>query len=265
MKYKLVNSRITICFLFFINLGVYLGQNTDELDIKYTPSKSSIFNNLNKKNISSASDEVDLNYIVKFNVTSLFRRKVMFDIEGKVVDGLVIRVGFGKAFGKDIIESVGYSLQSSFDVDKTASPEEIVSASIFNSSSPKLAVGLKYFFSGVAFDGFYTEINYYRETVNYTVANIAGFKIIGSNNAYFKTNGFFLNLGGVITSGKNNNIIQEFSFGVGLKSVNATMFKEVETININGNPEKAYYKTGSEISFKISPSINLTYSFGFGF
>ncbi len=240
-----------------------------ELDKKYTPNESSVFNNLRAKNNGPADrvTEVTFRNNIKFCPTILLRQKLFLNYEIKAYDGIAFALGFGKSFGNDYFQSLNIATQSfNSNSDLVLNPDEILLNSTFASSDFLLHGGVKIYYSGKAFDGGYMEFNYRREKIDYTLfPNINGIKIDGDNLAEFKMRAYTFGYGYSWISGNNGKVSQDFFINIGIKLFNYSKFERIETNTGSLSSSYAYTASGETANFKIIPSVNIGYSFGFGF
>jgi hypothetical protein len=237
----------------------------DEQDKKYTPNSGSVFNlSLGRKN-QNKPDEVTIKNSIKFSPTALARQKVVFFYERHLFEGLVINLGVGKSFGDDYFQKTFLSNFKEDDGEfNTLSVGEILSKSNYYGSNVYLHAGLRYYFSGTPFDNFFLEGTYRNESIDYEVlkptASRNGFNIIGSPIATFKMNAFTFGFGTTSTTGQRNNITNEFFMNFGIKFFSYTQFDLIPSA-INAT----YQNNSLEQSTRILPTVNIGYSFGFGF
>lgn len=267
---------------FIITLGILfvhittLAQNklpeqNNELDKKYTPPQSSIFNNLGPKNNSSSSpssnydDEVTIKNAIKFVSTAIFRQKLIFNYQREVYNGLSLNIGFGKAFGRDYIQQVGTTLLefSNFQQDRL-NAYEIIDNSLFKGTSPYFSIGPRIYFSGNSFENGFVEFNYAYEKTEYTLnAQINGYDVRGSRGCDFVMHAFNFGFGYTFV---NNHFTHDILFNVGMKTFNFTQFDYHDNTNqMTGAIERYYIRTSKKVEARLIPTINLTYAFGFGF
>lgn len=270
--------RIVFALLAFLVCSPGFSQSVtpqNELDKKYTPNENSIFNgrgNSERTRSVSGEDKPDVTIAnaVKFIPTSLFRFKTVFQYERKLFNPVTLVIGTGKAFGTDVIESLG----SEFATFRNNSSTDLTYNDIESNSSFKrgrliLHVGAKIYFSGKAFDGSYVEFNYRRDRIEHELTpTINSIRVDGDNVALFTTSGFSFGYGYMGTAGPKNNITHEFFFNFGIKNVSFSRFEKAYVgtpLVSGGNNDYVYRRTVGTIDYRIVPSINIGYIFGFGF
>jgi hypothetical protein len=269
---QLIRSRVFICFIFlsfFLNAQV-INERDNELDKKYTPPQSSLFNNLNvKNNHSSSGNEVEIQNAIKFCPTLLLRQKVVFFYEREITKGFNINGGLGKAFGEDPFEKIFLELLSNNYENKQLSAGELLASAKYDDSSPFIAVGFRIYYSGNSFDGGFVDFNYRYERRDYILnptVNNGSYRIEGSNRASFKINAFSFGLGHTFVGGQKNNITHELFLNFGIKLIKFPEYKKFDNVvTQTGNIETVYRRTTAEISARILPSLSMGYVFGFGF
>lgn len=269
---QLIRSRLYIGFLFlnFFIVAQVTNQRDNELDKKYTPPQSSLFNNLNiKNNQSSSGSDVLIKNAIKFCPTLLFRQKVGFFFEREITNGFSINAGLGKAFGEDIFEKAFLSFSSDESENKQLSAGDLLSSAQYDNSSPFISVGFRLYYSGKSFDGGFVEFNYRNDRVDYLLnpTTIDDYNIEGSTKASFKISAFSFGFGHTFVGGQKNNITHELFMNFGIKIIKFPEYERVDNFvsPITGNSETVYQRTTAEITARILPSINLGYVFGFGF
>lgn len=265
-------TKFIACICLFLDCFFADGQTSPQkdngFDEKYSPAQNSIFNNTRKKNQDSPSGSIDIKNSIKFCPTMLFRQKAVFFYEREITSGLAVNVGLGKAFGKDVIESLFFDEFSTNSVPYTLSPGEMLVNGEHDGSSPFLSVGLRLYYSGSTFDGGFIDIGYRRETMNYMLpATINSNRVEGSRSASFKMNGFSFGYGYTAITGNKNNITHEFFMNFGIKLFEYTKFDEIQVVSSTnyGSTETVYRKTSTTLPARIAPAVNMGYSFGFGF
>lgn len=268
---QLIRSRLYIGFLFlnFFIVAQVTNQRDNELDKKYTPPQSSLFNNLNiKNNQSSSGSDVLIKNVIKFCPTLLFRQKFVFFYEREVAKGFSINAGLGKAFGEDPFEKAFLSLSSNDSKNKQLSAFDLLGSAKFDNSSLFISVGFRLYYSGKSFDGGFVDFNYRNERVDYLLnPTISGYRVEGSTKASFKISAFSFGFGHTFVGGQKNNITHELFMNFGIKIIKFPEYERVDNIvsPITGYSETVYQRTTAEITARILPSINLGYVFGFGF
>lgn len=240
----------------------------NELDNKYTPNGSSIFNNAVKKSYDKNSyDEIEFIQVVKYCPTMLARQKVCFLYERSFAKGFVATGGLGKAFGRDIFQDGFFVLGlSRFSNNSVLSPEDALSNSTYLSSRPLVQLGAKYYFNNVSFEEAYFEINYRRERMTYLLEpTINSIRVDGENDVVFKMNGFSMGFGITILGGTKNNIVNELFLNFGIKTIRFTQYDALSVLNpISNRNDLIYRRTNEYLNTRIVPTINVGYSIGFG-
>ena len=77
-SFKIKKALILLLLFFAFGLFSQTVIPPNELDAKYTPNASSMFNNLVKKQGEYFKDEVEIKTIIKFYPTTLIRQKIHF-------------------------------------------------------------------------------------------------------------------------------------------------------------------------------------------
>jgi hypothetical protein len=264
----MMRSILTVLyFLMFSDFAGYIiAQNNTELDLKYTPNSTSIFNNLKKKNISDKLSSSGISSCVKFYPTMLFRQKVMFSFEKQVIDGLTFNAGIGKAFGSDFFQTA-YLKMSDFDFSqKTLGAAALIDGNSYSGSSPLLSGSIKIYYSGNAFEGGFFELNYRRETMRYELPEqINGYILEGDNEATFKMNNYNLAFGYSMMTGSGNKAIHELFISLGLKSFTYPRYDLIDPSQYTGSSQYVYRRSLGDVQSRMAPSIHMGYAIGFGF
>ena len=274
MRALFSNTYLLPLLLFCMFLNLRSQTVTDnELDKKYTPNSTSIFNKFTKKSngtYSSSSPEVTFSNCIKFNPLLFLRQKIGIFYERKITGGLSVVGGIGKAFGPDAIQNFAYEINVSGlnSPPGNLSPSQIIGFSNYFSSGVLLSGSIKIYFSGNAFEESCVEFNYRRETMNYLLDPLKSkpYIIDGENLAKFKMSQFSFGYCFSGVTGKNNNIINEFYFNFGMKLFTFTEFETYRNTLAGSTTTESFIRTsGLNGSFKLVPSLNVGYSFGFGF
>jgi hypothetical protein len=256
-------------FLLSLNCLSQTVVTDSEMDKKYAPNENSIFNTTRKKGADGKSyvPEIIIKNSVKFCPTMLVRQKALFVYERKIKDGFSASFGLGKAFGDDLFQSIGPVLSTYTVLANELRYDDLLENSTYFGSRPMLYTGLKIYFSGNAFEGGFLEFTYRREAMDYAVSSIKSINFEGTNIATFKTNAFTFGFGFSGVSGKKDNITHEFFMNVGLKSINYSRFEKTYIGNtVNTTPNDFVYRLGEgNLNYRIVPSMNMGYMFGFGF
>ncbi len=258
-----------LIFLMCFAASLSAQTNNEELDRKYTPNQNSIFNTLYKKpGQSSSGDAADIKNAIKYTPTFLFRQKLLFSYEREITDGVSVIGGLGKAFGDDIFQSVYFTTRG-FD---TYEPEvmnvsQLVTNSEYYSSSPLLSASVRLYFEGTTFEESFIELNYRRETLRYKMENRIDNQYVlrGDDLAELKMNQFAIGYGFAGLAGRNDNVTHEFVMYLGLKNFTYTEFRRYEVMTGSFISDYYYEKTPLLKSARVLPSVNLSYTFGFGF
>ncbi len=263
--------RYTYALLLVIHCSFGSAQITlpkNELDDKYTPNASSMFNNLVKKAYDENSYiEIEFKNVAKFCPTLLTRQKVFFCYERALYKGLVGVGGIGKAFGKDIFQNAFIaSGLSRFSDGSSLEPKDAMATASYLGSSPLLHLGAKLYFSGTAFEEAFFEMNYRRERIDYLLPQLINGNIVdGENDIQFKMNAFSVGFGFTSVSGDKNNFVHEFFINFGLKSFKFTHYDFLNVQNpVTLKNELTYRKADDFLSVRILPSLNIGYALGFG-
>lgn len=240
----------------------------NELDNKYTPNASSIFNTMKKSGDGISPSNVDITFKqgIKFYPFTLFRQKVYMSYEREIVKGFAVDLGVGKSFGNDLLQNVFLTSLSSFDVNNVLTPENALGNSTYNGSWPLLSGGVKIYFTGNTFEEAFMEVNYRYEKTNYLLnTTIDGNRIDGENDLVFNMQAFNVGFGYTGVSGSKNNFIHQFYLNFGAKLFNYTRYDQqsVKKFNGSGN-EVIYVKSAETLSVRIIPAVNIGYCFGFG-
>ena len=260
-------------FLLLFYCTHFFAQNElpkNDLDSKYTPNPSSIFNNLVKKSYDENSyTEIEFKQLVKFCPTMLARQKVCFFYEREIVKGFVGTAGIGKAFGRDVFQNGFFTLNlSSFSNPLLLSPQDALSNCSYLNSWPLLFVGGKIYFSGTSFDEVFFEFNYKNERMNYVLSpTIQSARIDGEDDITFKMNAYSIGFGFTVVGGNKSNVVHELFFNVGLKTFKFTEYDLLSIpnpVSISPKNDLVYRKTDSFAKTRIIPTLNIGYSFGFG-
>jgi hypothetical protein len=256
-KYKHVLAIATV----LAALPMHSQVTEPELDKKYTPNESSIFNTLLKRNESSSSPEITFYNSLRFCPTMLIRQRIGILYERKIFDGLSLGIGAAKIFGNDVFENANLALQG-LDEQKVLDPNTMFANSVFSPVRPLLMGSLRLYFGSNAFDGSYIELTYKNQKLDYALnSTINTYKVDSDNVVHMNMNGYTFGYGYSWTGGKKNKITHDFFFNVGIKLVNYTRF---ELVNVNSFVSM-YKRTNEEVTMRILPSVNIGYSFGFGF
>jgi hypothetical protein len=235
------------------------GSSGSEMDNKYTPNQSSIFNNLYRKN-SDLTSGYAANYI-KFYPLALLRQKVLLSYQRSVVNGLAVELGLGKAFGTDIFQVGNLALFHDL-FENSLSPGQIFSNSKYSSSTPFLMLAAKMYYSGKAPDDGYIEVSIRREKLSYLLNNtVDGWPVFGSQVASFKMTALTVGIGYTTGTGDTKRITHDFFVNVGIKFFSYSRFEQVA----DANNQITYVKSSSDASARVMPAINMGYSLGFGF
>jgi hypothetical protein len=267
MKFR---YNITI-FLFVFSLSVGKAQTDlpkNELDTKYTPNASSMFNNLVKKSYDENSyTEIEFKDMVNYSPTMLVREKIFFVYERDVYKGIALTAGLGKAFGKDFVQNAWHTLNiSNFSDITVLSPQQALSNCSYLGSGPLMQLGSKIYFSGTTFDEAFFEFNYRYEKINYLLNTpIDNRRIDGENDLSFKMSGFSFGFGYTTVTGEKSNLVHEFYINFGLKTFKFTHYDLLSVKNpVTDKSELIYRKADDFLSTRILPSMNIGYAFGFG-
>ena len=261
-------TRHIYALIFVLISGFVLGQTVlpkNELDDKYTPNASSMFNNLVKKAYDeNAYVEIEFKNVARFCPTMLIREKVFFAYERTLYKGLVGVAGIGKAFGKDVLQNSYFAIFSNSD-NNILNPNQ-GTIGTYLGSMPLLHAGIKIYFSGTAFEDAFFELNYRRERMDYLLPPIVnGNSVDGENDIQFKMNAFSIGFGFTSVGGEKSNIVHDFYINFGLKSFNYNQYDLVSVINpVNAKLENFYRKSDTYAKTRIVPSLNIGYAFGFG-
>jgi hypothetical protein len=250
---------------FFVEAQTSLPKN--DLDDKYTPNASSMFNNLVKKAYDENSYvEIEFKNAVKFWPIMLAREKAFFTYERTVVKGLVGVAGIGKGFGQDVFQKVYFAIGDP-ENGSAMTINQALNNSSYLGSTPLLHLGAKLYFTGTAFEDGFVEFNYRHERVDLLLPTIVnGTNIDGENDVRMKMNGFSVGLGFTSVSGEKSNFVNEFYINLGFKSFNFTQYDLVSVQNpISGKNELFFRKASDTYSnARILPSFNVGYALGFG-
>jgi hypothetical protein len=254
----------TVLFCCHVSFAQVIANPQNEFDKKYTPDPNSLFNSGKKSNQSSYSSDVTIKNGIKFCPTMLIRAKAAFYYERALFKGVALQLGIGKAFGKDIVQMTGFAFASGFKGSNTLRPDEILTYSDFDESSPMISAGLKIYYSGTVFDGGYISFNYMHEVVDYTLnSKVYDRPIQGSNVATFVMNGINVGFGYTLTGGNKNNIIHEFYMNTGINMFSISRFERVD-YNPPIGSQVGYYKKSSVEMSKNLFGLNFGYIIGFG-
>ncbi len=260
-----MKSFVFISF-FFVFMSGFSQEN--ELDKKYTPPTNSIFNNLFKKNTNSSNSnsEITAKNSVGFIMTALLRQKVVFNYQRELYKGLTLSTSLGKAFGKDIIQSVGFQISETDFSPNNLTSTQLMSAASFDESSLYFNGGIRYYYSGKSFEDGYLDLNFSHERFQYVLTkNVGGYEVRGSGKAEFIMNGFSAGLGQVFAIGTNNNVFHDIYIGAGVNFFKYSKFEKVDQQNTSGYSQQPYYNsTSAYLNAKLF-SLYLRYTLSFGF
>lgn len=269
---RLVNFSLACFFISAYSFGqTVVPAKDNEFDKKYTPAQSSIFNNLNRKNKENPSggSSIDIKNSIKFSPTMLLRQKIGFFYERQVAEGFSVEFGLGKAFGRDVIEIVGLEAFTLDEEDaNSAGAGLILNSGEYSGSSPLVHAGLRLYYSGESFDGGYINLFYRFERLSYTLpATMNDLRVEGSRQADFRMNSFNCGFGYSTVSGIKSNITHDFFISIGIRMYEYTKFEEAEVPLFGSyySSERIYRATTSTNTVRLAPSINISYSLGFGF
>lgn len=252
--------------LFFAFNSAFSQEN--ELDKKYTPPTSSIFNNLSKKNTTSSSyssSEITAKNSAGFIMTALFRQKVVFNYQRELYKGLTLNTCLGKAFGKDVIQALGFEISATDISPNSFSSTQLIRAGTVDETSLYFTGGIKYYYSGKSFEDGYLDFNFIHERFQYILpANVAGYEVRGIRKAEFIMNGFNAGLGQVFAIGRNNNVFHDIYIGAGVNFFKYSKFDKVDQINASGYSQPYYNSTSAYLDIRLF-SLYLRYTLSFGF
>jgi hypothetical protein len=236
----------------------------NELDNKYRPNESSPFSQLTKK--QGEKEQTDLSNAFKYCPTMLFRQKVVFFYERKLVHGFTINLGLGKAFGNDPIQSAFFTAWEYQPNDQELGPDEFFNYGEYYGSSMLISAGARIYFAGEAFDGGFVEFNYRHERLSYQLpSSIDGMRIEGSPIADLNMSNFNFGFGFTNIAGKRNHAIHEIAITVGIKNFNYTRYTFQDNSFVSGQPGDFVYKrSNTDGQTRIAPSIQISYCFGYG-
>ena len=267
------NHSYLLAVVFLLNALLVKSQQPEapknELDAKYTPNASSIFNTMKKSGDGISPSNVDISFkqAVKFYPFTFFRQKVYLSYERELFKGLSLDLGVGKAFGTDFLQNTFLTSFSSFKESNVLDPTSVFDNSSYTGSWPLLSAGAKVYFSGTTFEEAFMEFNYRYERTNYLLNNTIGSsRIDGENDMVFNMQNFNVGFGYTGISGAKNNLVHQFYFNFGAKLFNFTRYdiQSVKKFNGSGN-EIIYVKSSEMVSVRIIPAINIGYCLGFGF
>jgi hypothetical protein len=262
-------NHFRISFIIFVlasGRGLAQTPGGNELDSKYTPNSSSVFNNsVRKNNDPNGSADISFHQALKFSPTLLARQKVALFYE-RGFGAVTACLGLGKAFGKDILQDIGFTAFTDFYDAKVLAPGDIVNNSIYYGSGLYASFSMKVFFSGTAFDGGFVEFNYKKDKFSYYLnPTVDSRRITNGNVVDFTMNAFSFGYGYAGVSGVHSNITHEFFFNSGIKLFNISRFDKVDTNNGSGNVDMTYRRSSQDIKARLLPTLNIGYVFGFGF
>ncbi len=242
-------------------------ENANELDKKYSPNSASIFNNTQKKSGENfQTTETDVKNVIKFSPTLLLRQRVALVYERKIAENILFNIGVGKPFGNDVFQQAFFSLSSLDELGSALHPHSVLKQSTYWGSMPLASSGIKFYFSGTAFDEAYIDFNYRWERMDFLLNSIVDARRVdGENDVKFKMNAFNFGFGYTAITGSRNNFIHDFFINFGLKTFRYTTFDLITVKGTNGANEIVFKKTGNETKARIVPALNIGYSFGFGF
>ena len=272
MKLKTFTCLVLICLIFQVSIS--FGQAViidNEMDKKYTPNQSSLFNNLIKKsndNSSSSTTEITFSNTIRFTPTMLFRQKVFVTYDRKLYDGLALSLGIGKSFGIDYFQNLNIDIQDFNTTNNALNASEIVNQlnSTLDGGSPLLHASLKVYFRGTAFSESYMEFGYRYERLDYTLnPTVNSIKVEGRATASFKMSALSFGYGYSWAGGSSGKITHDFYINTGIKFFNYTSFDKFHIGTGSQHSDYVYRAGVVDLSFKIIPSINMGYAFGFGF
>lgn len=259
---------IRIVFLLFLFVPVCMqSQMVDtELDKKYTPNENSPFNLAQIKRDGGITEpEITFANSLKYCPTMLIRRKLYFSYERRLFKPLTLTIGAGKAFGGDFIQGTYLGAEGLLggSSNNVVDLSTLYVYSNYYDSGFLLSAGLRLYFSGIAFDEGFVEFFYRHETLDYLLENnVSGYPVIGDNRLEYNMNSFSLGYGYQFTSGKKNKFTHEFALNTGYKFFTYTQFDKIST---SGSSPYKIVRSNNVISAKLFPTINLSYSLGFGF
>jgi hypothetical protein len=261
---------ITLCSFLFgssITFAQDKQQAEGDQDKKYTPNPSSIFNSMNKKREDGGSSDIIIKNMFSYCPTALFRQKAMFFYQRDMGQGIVVNLGLGKAFGDDVLQQILLAAKSLGADNTSLTPYDMLDNSTYYSSTPYYYFGMRYYFSGNAFEDGFVDLAYRHESMEYLLnPTINSTRVAGSNSVNFKMNAFSFGYGYTILTGRKNNFSHEFFINFGIKYFKYTNFETVKYQNpLTQTAEDVYVKSVFEKSLIIYPAINMGYSFGFGF
>jgi hypothetical protein len=260
---KLITTGLFLFIL--VSLRAQTGTTTpNELYNKYKPNESSPFSQLTRK----AGEEVesDLSNAFKYCPTMLFRQKIMFFYERKLVNGFTMNLGIGKAFGNDPIQSAFFT-QWQFDSDnQELGPDEFVNYGEYYGSGVMISAGARIYFAGEAFDGGFVEFNYRHDRLSYQLpSTVNGMRVEGSPIADLNMSNFNFGFGFTNISGKRGRAVHELALTVGIKNFTYTRYAFQDNSFVSGQPGDAVYKRSTtDGQARIAPSIHISYCFGYG-
>jgi hypothetical protein len=239
-----------------------------ELDKKYTPNENSIFNNLRKKNSNStfSSEVCDFENAVYFTPSMLLRKKVYFCYERKMSDFFMFGAGLGKAFDSDFLQELGgfFSSTNDFYSNDVLNAYDIYKNSTYTSSSPLLQLDIRYYPEKV-FEEAFAELSYRFETMRYMLNDaIVLTPASSSREVIFTMQSLTIGYGYAWLAGKNKKMVNKFFMNAGVKYIKYPRFDNTNqrTYNYLGD---VYERNETEFKTNIFLTINIGYSFGFGF
>jgi hypothetical protein len=238
-----------------------------ELDTKYTPNESSPFSKQRNKKGEYEVTEVTIRNAIKFAPTLLIRQKAAIFYERRIVEGLALNVGIGKAFGVDFLQNNYFTSYKTQTETTRMGPTTLLQNSEYYGSSLLLMAGMRFYFSGIAFDGGYFEFNYRRENLRYQLnPRVYNFRIEGSTIADFQMNNFNFGFGISNVTGSKKNMTHEFYMMFGIKNFLMTRYELVDNSFFTGQAgDYVYRRSPSTQQARIIPAIHIGYAFGFGF
>jgi len=251
----------------------------NDLDSKYAPDKTSLFNSSADGKSPSKSDGAGIKNVISFDIVNLGRGAATFYYERAFNKILAAQVGIGTTFAKDQIQQtfvpVGLAIFSNRDnsYNNTGGNSwvftDILKASTYRSSGIFLSAGIKLYVSGTAPKGIFFQIG-----TTYAVSNLVfnpnynnynNNTFHGSPNIIVKNLNFNFTWGYQFVVGVGNvKFVNTVYAGIGIKKITYTDVVDYNSVYNNGVYSTPYTGIDGTQKTAIMPSIILGFAIGVG-
>lgn len=237
-------------------------QEENALDSKYSPPSGSVFDEVSV----NASMGNGVKNTITFDLGLMARGQVVFGYTRSLGStGLAFSLAAGLPYGRDFLHAAYYNDWAPSAGFRPYNLNGFYEITSYNAVKPLLQGSLKYYLDRSGYlDDSYLEVTVRSQHETFTPTNYEYPKnVIGDSEISVKHRTILIGYGRTYVGDGKTPFVSHFTYGIGIRTINAPRFDKTEVFNLNGTLTDQFTQSSTEARFS-NFVIYFKYALGLG-